>query len=1073
MNPRYSRIASFLTSIVAFLALSSSPAHAVLTITGLAVISNGVPQGGYGSITVVWTTSAPASSQVFYGIGTITKSTTPVSTLATSHSVTIGFLTPQSPYSYYAVSIDGLGNSATSATQVITTCGASPNFPNLSGTINNYYEYGTYAISWVNTSGIAQSPTICGQSFTQNFSGFLDRGASFNLAAADTSEIVPSPNQYNIVVTGIDGSIGSFNVNFQNTGSATNISTQLVAGASGQLIHMWYDPATQIFYPSGGGGGITRLTGDVIAAGVGSVTATVAGINDTILSGLATGLLKNTTVTGVPRIAVPGTDYVLPSGNVATATQLAATPSTCSAGQAAQGVLANGNAVGCFQPPGTGTVTSVSAGNLGGFATASVTNPNVTPAISFALSNAINQVFVGTGSGAGGWETLPTCSASNSALTFNNSTQAFGCNSITGTGTVTSVGLSMPSIFTVTGSPVTSSGTLTATLAAQAANTVFGNFTGSSAVPTFSAAPVFSAANLTNFPQASASVFGVVECGAGTSCSSGVISSVPGGTTGSMEYNNAGAFGGLNGTGLPKLNGASAPTIAAAGTDYVSPSVATTYSAKQTFPGSDWFMGGVNAQTGTSYTMAAGDENKVVTVSNSSAVAVTLPQATTAGFGSGSVFTVVNRGAANATITPTTSTINGAASLVLATNQGAIIYSDGTNYTAELGLSTSSSSGVSSLNSLTGAVTLAAGSNITLTPSGNTITMASTGGGSFTTQTNGTNNLTQGALNIENGTYVTASNPSGSNVKIDLTNRLPKSLQYTTTAYYDDTAPAFTNIPTANGSILVNALNQQNQAYTCANDTGTANAYAIALSPVASAPVQYSQFCFQASNTSTGASTIAINGAAAVTLEKPTVLGLTAIGPNDIYAGQIYTVTKTSGSVYQISPTPGVKLHKIWTQAAECNNATAGSAWDLPTSAAPTPACLTGTHTQQGVLGFADTDSAQWEFFLPTDVLISAGFTSRIVFTSTSTSGTVIFNIAFSCSAPGATDDAAFNTATAYTMVTQSTANVVQDPQATAITTTGCAAGDYIHVKIARATDTAGDTAVAVRGVELDFTRKQ
>lgn len=40
----------------------------------------------------------------------------------------------------------------------------------------------------------------------------------------------------------------------------------------------------------------------------------------------------------------------------------------------------------------------------------------------------------------------------------------------------------------------------------------------------------------------------------------------------------------------------------------------------------------------------------------------------------------------------------------------------------------SSSGGVTSINSLTGAVTLAAGSNITLTPVGNTITIASTGG---------------------------------------------------------------------------------------------------------------------------------------------------------------------------------------------------------------------------------------------------------------------------------------------------------------------------------------------------------
>ncbi len=53
-------------------------------------------------------------------------------------------------------------------------------------------------------------------------------------------------------------------------------------------------------------------------------------------------------------------------------------------------------------------------------------------------------------------------------------------------GTVTSVGLSMPAIFSVSGSPVTSSGTLTASWVAQNANLVFaGPSSGSAAAPTF------------------------------------------------------------------------------------------------------------------------------------------------------------------------------------------------------------------------------------------------------------------------------------------------------------------------------------------------------------------------------------------------------------------------------------------------------------------------------------------------------------------------------------------------------------------------------------------------------------
>ena len=54
-----------------------------------------------------------------------------------------------------------------------------------------------------------------------------------------------------------------------------------------------------------------------------------------------------------------------------------------------------------------------------------------------------------------------------------------------GTGTVTSVGLSLPNIFTITGSPIVASGTLTGTLASQSVNTVFAGPTSGSAAPTF------------------------------------------------------------------------------------------------------------------------------------------------------------------------------------------------------------------------------------------------------------------------------------------------------------------------------------------------------------------------------------------------------------------------------------------------------------------------------------------------------------------------------------------------------------------------------------------------------------
>jgi hypothetical protein len=65
---------------------------------------------------------------------------------------------------------------------------------------------------------------------------------------------------------------------------------------------------------------------------------------------IGSGLAKLTT--GVLGLASVGVDYVIPSGNVATATSLAANGSNCGAGLASQGVDASGNAEGCFTPGG-------------------------------------------------------------------------------------------------------------------------------------------------------------------------------------------------------------------------------------------------------------------------------------------------------------------------------------------------------------------------------------------------------------------------------------------------------------------------------------------------------------------------------------------------------------------------------------------------------------------------------------------------------------------------------------------------------------------------------------------------
>ena len=81
---------------------------------------------------------------------------------------------------------------------------------------------------------------------------------------------------------------------------------------------------------------------------------------------------------------------------------------------------------------------------------------------------------------------VPSCLTVGTGLTISGG----ALNATSGLGTVTSVGLSLPGIFTVSGSPVTTSGTLAATLVSQSAKAVFAGpvyGVSTTATPTFRA----------------------------------------------------------------------------------------------------------------------------------------------------------------------------------------------------------------------------------------------------------------------------------------------------------------------------------------------------------------------------------------------------------------------------------------------------------------------------------------------------------------------------------------------------------------------------------------------------------
>jgi hypothetical protein len=222
----------------------------------------------------------------------------------------------------------------------------------------------------------------------------------------------------------------------------------------------------------------------------------------TVLAGPGTGQAATPTFRALMPGDLPTTIFSNTTGNAATATALASSPIQCGSNNWATGITTGGNA-NCLQP-GFGNLSgtaAVSQGGTGQTTAASAFNalsPLTTEGdILYYHSSANARLAKGT---------------NGQCLTSNGTDPVWGSCS-TGTGTVTSVGLAMPSIFSVSGSPVTGSGTLSAALANQNANLFMaGPASGNAAAPTFRA---LVGADL---PNPSASTLGGIES---KTCTSG------------------------------------------------------------------------------------------------------------------------------------------------------------------------------------------------------------------------------------------------------------------------------------------------------------------------------------------------------------------------------------------------------------------------------------------------------------------------------------------------------------------------------------------------------------------------
>lgn len=205
---------------------------------------------------------------------------------------------------------------------------------------------------------------------------------------------------------------------------------------------------------------------------VGSAAGTLCAGDDPRLTGGGTGTVTSVGLTVPSFLSVSGSPITV-SGT------FAVTLATQAANVVFAGPVSGGSATPAFR--------ALVAADIPNLAASKITSGTLGVAVGGTGVNGSSasngQLLIGNGTGF----TLAALTAGTN-VTITNGVGTITINASGGTGTVSSVGLVLPAIFSVSGSPVTTSGSLTATLATQSANVIWaGPTTGSAAAPTFRA----------------------------------------------------------------------------------------------------------------------------------------------------------------------------------------------------------------------------------------------------------------------------------------------------------------------------------------------------------------------------------------------------------------------------------------------------------------------------------------------------------------------------------------------------------------------------------------------------------